>query len=231
MEDMFGQCRELQSLDLSSFNTANVENMSYMFEYCNKLNAIYASDKFTTSNVTSSNQMFYNCFSLSGDIAYDNKTYDKTYAKIVGGYFRDKAYANRPWAKYADGTLTFFVSEYKRTIDGSNGEYELNTGDNEPGWKDKRLSTTKVVFNESFRDVRPKTGYMWFFDFEYLTEIENISYLNTSEMTNMRDMFYRCSMFGSLDLSTFNTAKVTNMSHMFYDCSNLQYINISNFNT
>ncbi|WP_298640170.1 BspA family leucine-rich repeat surface protein [uncultured Prevotella sp.] len=230
MEDMFGQCRELQSLDLSSFNTANVENMSYMFEYCNKLNAIYASDKFTTSNVTSSNQMFYNCFSLSGDIAYDNKTYDKTYAKIVGGYFRDKAYANRPWAKYADGTLTFFVSEYKRTIDGSNGEYELNTGDNEPGWKDKRSSTTKVVFDESFKDARPTTGYMWFYDFGYLAEIENISYLNTSEMTDMSYMFYRCEKLQSLDLSNFNAAMVTDMRYMFYDCSNLQSINLSNFN-
>ena len=231
MEDMFGQCRELQSLDLSSFNTANVENMSYMFEYCNKLNAIYASDKFTTSNVTSSNQMFYNCFSLSGDIAYDNKTYDKTYAKIVGGYFRDKAYANRPWAKYADGTLTFFVSEYKRTIDGSNGEYELNTGDNEPGWKDKRSSTTKVVFDESFKDVRPKTGYMWFYDFGYLTEIENISYLNASEMTDMSYMFYRCEKLQSLDLSNFNAAMVTDMRYMFSDCPKLQSLDLSNFNT
>ena len=231
MEDMFGQCRELQSLDLSSFNTANVENMSYMFEYCNKLNAIYASDKFTTSNVTSSNQMFYNCFSLSGDIAYDNKTYDKTYAKIIGGYFRDKAYENRPWVKYdKDNKTLIFQCGYKRVIDNSNGEYELNTGDNEPGWKDKRSSTTKVVFDESFKDVRPKTGYMWFYDFGYLTEIENISYLNASEMTDMSYMFYRCEKLQSLDLSNFNAAMVTDMRYMFYDCSNLQSINLSNFN-
>ncbi len=232
MEDMFGQCRELQSLDLSSFNTANVENMSYMFEYCNKLNAIYASDKFTTSNVTSSNQMFYNCFSLSGDIAYDNKTYDKTYAKIIGGYFRDKAYENRPWVKYdKDNKTLIFQCGYKRVIDNSNGEYELNTGDNEPGWKDKRSSTTKVVFDESFKDVRPKTGYMWFYDFGYLTEIENISYLNASEMTDMSYMFYRCEKLQSLDLSSFNTEMVETMRAMFSDCPKLQSLDLSNFNT
>ena len=230
MEDMFGQCRELQSLDLSSFNTANVENMSYMFEYCNKLNAIYASDKFTTSNVTSSNQMFYNCFSLSGDIAYDNKTYDKTYAKIVGGYFRDKAYANRPWAKYADGTLTFKYG-YKRTIDGSNGEYELNSGANQPGWNEKSSSITKVVFDESFKDVRPTTGYMWFYNCYKLTEIENISYLNTSEMTDMGSMFRNCNRLQSLDLSNFNTAKVKHMDYMFNWCETLQSLDLSNFNT
>ena len=234
MRYMFYGCISLQFLDLSNFNTENVEITFLMFSGCTKLKAIYASDKFTTDKITSSNSdnMFRDCRSLSGDIEYNYKFVDKTYAKIIGGYFRDKAYENRPWVKYdKDNKTLTFQCGYKRTIDGSNGEYELNTGDNEPGWTSKSLSITKVVFDESFKDARPTSGYMWFFDFEYLTEIENISYLNTSEMTNMRDMFYRCSMFGSLDLSTFNTAKVTDMGYMFYDCSKLQYINLSNFNT
>ena len=230
MEDMFGQCRGLQSLDLSSFNTANVTDMSYMFEYCSKLKSIYASDKFTTSNVTSSSDMFYSCTSLSGDKEFDQNYVDKTYAKIDGGYFRDKAYPNRPWAKYADGTLTFLYG-YKKTIDGSNGEYELNTGEKEPGWLGKNSSITKVVFDESFKNARPTTGYKWFCDYWKLTEIENISYLNTSEMTDMGYMFNGCSSLQSLDLSNFNTAKVTDMYMMFYDCSELQSLDLSSFNT
>ena len=230
MEDMFGQCRGLQSLDLSSFNTANVTDMSYMFEYCSKLKSIYASDKFTTSNVTSSSDMFYSCTSLSGDKEFDQNYVDKTYAKIDGGYFRDKAYPNRPWAKYADGTLTFLYG-YKKTIDGSNGEYELNTGEKEPGWLGKNSSITKVVFDESFKNARPTTGYKWFCDYWKLTEIENISYLNTSEMTDMGYMFNGCSSLQSLDLSNFNTAKVNSMAFMFYTCSKLQSLDLSNFNT
>ena len=258
MYSMFEDCFILQSLDLSSFNTKKVNKMLRMFFNCNKLVSIYASNLFTTDNVSEydSRQMFLYCDSLSGDIAYDQNHVDKTYAKIDGGYFRDKAYANRPWAKYADGTLIFQCG-YKRVIDNSNGEYELNTGANQPGWYEKYSYITKVVFDESFKDARPTTGYMWFYNCYKLTGIENISYLNTSEMTNMEKMFGRCSklesldlsnintekvetmrymfdscsMFESLDLSNFNTAKVTDMRYMFYDCSNLQSLDLSSFNT
>ena len=34
---MFGECSELEYLDLSNFDTSNVTNMEYMFEECNKL--------------------------------------------------------------------------------------------------------------------------------------------------------------------------------------------------
>ena len=232
MYNMFDHCYSLKSIDLSSFNTGNVVNMSSMFEKCYGLEVIYASDKFTTDKVASSNNMFLDCTSLSGDIEYDKNTVDKTYAKTVGGYFRDKAYENRPWVKYDkdNKTLTFLVGEYKGAINNSNGEYELNSGANQPGWNKESSSITKVVFDVSFKDARPTTGYMWFYDFGYLTEIENISYLNTSEMTDMSYMFYRCEKLQSLDLSNFNAAMVTDMRYMFYDCSNLQSINLSNFN-
>ena len=55
----------------------------------------------------------------------------------------------------------------------------------------------------------------------------NISYLNTSEMTDMSYMFYRCEKLQSLDLSNFNTAKVIDMSYMFNNCSKLQSLIIS----
>ena len=229
MAKMFYFCKYMQSLDLSNFNTANVTDMSSMFYNCTDLKAIYASGKFTTSNVTSSSDMFYNCTSLSGDITYDENTIDKTYAKIDGGYFRDKAY-NRPWVKYADGTLTFQYG-YKKTIDGSNGEYELNTGEKEPGWLGKNSSITKVVFDKSFKNARPTTGYKWFCDYWKLTEIENISCLNTSEMTDMGYMFTGCSSLLSLDLSNFNTAKVTDMYMMFYACRKLPSLDLSSFTT
>ena len=233
MFKMFDHCYSLKSIDLSSFNTGNVVDMGSMFENCSGLEAIYASDKFTTDKVASSNNMFLDCTSLSGDIEYDKNTVDKTYAKIDGGYFRNKAYANRPWAKYADGTLTFFVSEFKKTIDGSNGEYKLNIGSDSPGWwtDNKSASITKVVFDKSFQDARPKSCSMWFRDCNNLKTIENIKYLNTSEVTDMRAMFYGCESLNSIDVSNFNTAKVKDMRYMFYGCISLQFLDLSNFNT
>ena len=38
MNNMFSFCYSLISLDLSSFNTINVNNMSYMFKDCKSLN-------------------------------------------------------------------------------------------------------------------------------------------------------------------------------------------------
>ena len=37
---MFYECSKLTNINLSSFNTQNVTNMSHMFEDCSKLNEI-----------------------------------------------------------------------------------------------------------------------------------------------------------------------------------------------
>ena len=111
------------------------------------------------------------------------------------------------------------------------GAYALNTGYNIPGWSNIRGSVTKVVFDESFKDVRPTSCYQWFRLFKLLTTIEGIENLNTEKVTNMSEMFNSCSGLTSLDLSSFNTAKVTNMNGMFGGCSDLISIDLSSFNT
>ena len=68
MSLLFDHCQKLTSLDLSNFNTAKVTNMNRMFSNCSNLKAIYASDKFITAAVTKSENMFSYCGSLSGDI-------------------------------------------------------------------------------------------------------------------------------------------------------------------
>ena len=227
MYRMFKSCG-LTSLDLSNFNTAKVTNMELMFSGCSNLKTIYASDKFITAAVTKSENMFSYCGSLSGDIDWSDKAVDKTYAKIDGGYFRDKAYANRPWVKYADGTLTFRCG-YKKIL-GEN-EYELNSGKNQPKWNTYASKIFKVVFEASFANARPTNCYAWFVNFKNLTQIEGIENLNTENVTSMRDMFNGCSSLTSLDLTNFNTAKVTDMKLLFANCSALESLDLSMFNT
>ena len=222
---LFFSCLKLTSLDLSNFNTEKVTNMNAMFQVCRNLKTIYASDKFTTAAVTKSEKMFAYCDSLSGDIDWtSDKPNDKTYAKIDGGYFRDKAYDNRPWVKYADGTLTFRCG-YKK-IWGEN-EYELNSGENRPEWFTHYFETSKVVFEASFANARPTSCYAWFRNFKNLTQIEGIENLNTENVTSMSSMFDSCSGLISLDVTNFNTANVTDMSYMFYCCYKLKEIYVS----
>ena len=64
-----------------------------------------------------------------------------------------------------------------------------------------------------------------------LQSITGMSYLNTSEVTNMSLMFSNCTKLTSLDLSSFNTSQVTNMYCMFYNCSGLTSLDLSSFNT
>ena len=228
MYKMFDSCG-LTSLDLSSFNTEKVTGMESMFSGCSNLKTIYASGNFFTASVTFSKDMFASCNSLSGDIDWtSDKVTDKTYAKIDGGYFRDKAYDNRPWVKYADGTLTFRCG-YKNTL-GEN-EYALNSGEEKPAWNKQGNNITRVVFDASFANARPTTCYAWFQDFQSLKQIEGIENLNTENVTNMAYMFRDCRKLAELDVTHFNTANVTSMSNMFCNCSNLTSLDVTHFNT
>ena len=229
MGRMFSNCSALTSLDVTNFNTKKVTNMGRMFFECQALTTIYASSKFVTTQVSQSRDMFYNCKKLKGEEEWKNdKAIDKTYAKIDGGYFRDKAYDNRPWVKYADGTLTFRCG-YKKTL-GEN-EYELNSGEKLPKWYTHDTEISKVVFEASFANARPTNCYAWFVNFKNLTQIEGIENLNTENVTSMRNMFDGCSSLISLDVTNFNTANVTDMRYMFCGCSKLTSLDVTKFNT
>ena len=230
MYRMFNACG-LTSLDLSNFNTAKVENMELMFSGCSNLKTIYASDKFKTAAVTKSKNMFLGCSSLSGELAWtSDKVADKTYATLDGGYFREKGVADRPWVKYADGTLTFRYG-FKRTVDINRNEYELNSGDTIPAWNKSINNIPRVVFDASFANARPTTCYAWFKNFTNLTQIEGIENLNTEKVTDMSSMFLTCLCLKSLDVTNFNTANVKDMGFMFSGCRNLAELDLSNFNT
>ena len=64
MSYMFYYCQNLTSLDVSNFDTSNVTDMSGMFNDCRNLTSLDVSS-FNTTNVTSMSRMFYNCTNLT----------------------------------------------------------------------------------------------------------------------------------------------------------------------
>jgi surface protein len=62
----------------------------------------------------------------------------------------------------------------------------------------------------------------------YLKTID-VSNLNTSNVTTMRNMFSSMQFVEELDLSNFDTSKVTSFNSMFSGCSALKKINMSSF--
>ncbi len=236
MDWMFVGCNRLTSLDLIGFNTSKVTSMNWMFRYCSNLQTIYVSHEWNTDAVTSSADMFDGCTSLVGGQGTKFKSSnpkDKTYAHNDGG-ISNPGYFDAMIEAYAcytssNKTLTFYYDK-KRSL-RSGDSYELNTGSNNPKWKDAamRNEMTKAVFDPSFAGARPTTTYAWFSKMANLQSITGLNYLNTSEVTNMANMFVECTL-PSLDLNSFNTSKVTDMSNMF-DGSRLTNLELSSFNT
>ena len=228
MSTMFYNCSKLTSLYLTNFNTENVTDMGYMFFDCSSLTTIYASSKFVTTQVSNSSGMFKNCEKLKGEEECTNdKATDKTYAKIEGGYLSRAI----PRVKYADGTLTFFLTSKETLGENEYGIYGLGA---KPDWVWKNpnvTKVTKVVFDPAFANARPTNCYAWFQGYVNLTSIEGIEYLNTSQVTDMHNMFSECSHLQTTDFSGFDTRKVKDMSYMFHNCGSLKSLDISNFNT
>ena len=222
MIHMFYGCSALKSLDLTNFNTAKVTYMNNMFEGCSALTTIYVSDKFVTDNVSNGSDMFTGCKSLKD---YSDSKTDHTYANCgTTGYFT-------PVFDYAEfdnatGTLTF-----RRGLSKPAGAYNLNEGNNEPGWLTQKENIYKVVFDASFANTRPTSCCKWFDGCQKLTEIKGIENLNTQNVTNMNNMFYNCNKLSSLVITNFNTANVKYMRSMFGFCQKLTSLNVTNFNT
>ena len=239
MNQMFYYCSNLKSLDISHFNTAKVTDMTDMFRECNNLRTIYVGDGWSTAAVTNSTNMFYKCNSLvggKGTTFNDSNPKDKTYARIDGGASNPGYFTAESTMAYAcytpeNTTLTFYYDNLWFSRTGIS--YFLNTGDNIPGWLNHVYNTnaTKVVFDPSFAVARPTSTDAWFYDMENLETIEGMSYLNTSEVTDMAFMFRGCTRLTSIDLSSFNTSKVTNMRAMFAYCNSLKSLDLSSFNT
>ena len=81
-----------------------------------------------------------------------------------------------------------------------------------------------------FNTTNVTNMYQMFSGCSSLTNLD-LSSFNTSNVTYMTSMFRDCEYLTSLDLSSFNTSKVTNMQSMFYGCTRLINLDLSSFNT
>lgn len=75
---MFCDCKELKEVDLSNFNTENVENMAHMFSGSEKLEKVNLSN-FNALKADSLSGIFYQCKKLKqeGIITKDKKIIDQ----------------------------------------------------------------------------------------------------------------------------------------------------------
>ena len=130
------------------------------------------------------------------------------------------------WVIDKDGVLTISPTD---GVSGTLDNTRINaSGYNNDKWFVYNLSVKKVIVNPGVK-VNTIGAYL-FHDFRNCTEMD-ISNLDTSNVTNMRGMFYNCSGLTSLDVTGFDTSKVTDMTDMFAGCRSLTTLDVSGFDT
>ena len=200
---MFFNCPNIESIDLSSFDTSSVTNMSYLFSECTELTNIDLS-LFDTKNVTNMGSMFFNCSKLTNiDLSNFNT---KNVSNMSFMFFKCNSLTNID--------LSSFNTENVKNISGMF----------------YRCSNLEEIDLNSFNTKNVTNMNSMFYNCSGLKNL-NLTSFNTQNVTNMSYLFYGCSNLSFLNLFYFDTRNVNNMNSMFSRCTNLIKINLSSFNT
>ena len=98
------------------------------------------------------------------------------------------------------------------------------------GWKAPWSNYNNSIISATInKTVIAKTASGAFYDCKSLRSID-LSGLDTSNVTDMTDMFAGCSNLASLDLAPLDTSNVTSMLAMFNSCTSLESLDLSSFN-
>ncbi|MFP7289445.1 immunoglobulin-like domain-containing protein [Enterococcus hirae] len=252
MSYMFAYQTLLKNLDVSSFDTSKVTDMSQMFTAMWKLENLNISG-FDTSNVTDMNSMFANA-PLKKLTLGDTFKFVEANASLTSAWKREDGkgtfYSAEDFMKnYGTGDLTagtyvsvetgtwgtcpYTFDEDTRTLTIGAGELG---GHEESPWMTKKVAGGKIQkIVLSGKVIAPENSTNLFAGgattLQSLTEIEGLSQLDTSNVTDMSYMFAFQIALKNLDLSSFDTSKVTNMSWMFNSMWKLENLDISGFDT
>ena len=206
MKGMFEGAISIEKLDLSSWNTSKVTDMSGMF-----LQGLGSGDtgilkdldisSFDTSKVTDMNGMFCYCRNLENlDVSHFNTS------KVTNMY------------------SMFNGCEKLTSLDVSNFDTSQVTN----MWCTFQNLKNLLNLDVSRFDTSKVTNMRGMFNgCEKLTSLD-LTHFDTSNVDDMSYMLRNELAMKTMDLSSFNTSNVTNMSYMFEDDENLETIYVSN---
>ena len=207
VEDMayfFYKMNSLRSLELSSFNTDKATDMTGMFAYVNSLKKLDLTN-FNTSKVTNMSAMFHSMSNLDELKISSFNTENVT--NMNGMFYGASKLASLELSNFDTSNVT----DMGRMFSGMSSIQQLDL---------THFSTGNVAaMNDMFSLMTS------------LTQINFGANFDTSNVTDMTGMFYQSTSLVNLDLSHFNTRKVKSMISMFSQMSGLTILDISNFET
>lgn len=200
--DMFTNCSNLTSVDLSTWDFSLCNRMGNMFSGCSSITTINLSNS-TFPNVTDMSSAFLNCSSLENLIMdYVSFPSCTTFVNTFAGCTNPNLDLSicRDWVTSAATNLQTMFSVVKATvIDVS-------------GWDTSNVTNMFYVFNACTNVVTL-----------------NVSGWNTANVTNMYGLFYFCQSVTVLDVSQWNVNKVTTMGRLFSYTYSVTNIDTSNW--
>ncbi|WP_422717978.1 BspA family leucine-rich repeat surface protein, partial [Enterococcus hirae] len=231
MNAAFYGMSSVTSLDLSSFDTSKVTSMSNMF-YKTPLKKLTLGDTFKFVKSASGTAGLTSVW-----MREDGKGTFYSAADFMNNYGIGDLTAGTYVSVETDtwGTSPYMFDEDTGTLTIGAGEL---SGYEESPWNSDKVDSEaikKVVL--SGKVVAPENASLLFTgtsnkgDLTNVTEIEGLSQLDTSNVTDMRSMFYGMSSVTSLDVSGFDTGNVTDMKSMFNGMSSVTSLDVSGFDT
>ena len=260
MQSMFSSCSGLTELNVSSFDTSQVTNMSYMFMYSRGLISLDLSG-WNTSQVTNMQYMFYSCSGLTTIYVseYDETTgtgwttsavtsstnmFNKS-TKLVGqnGTAYDSNHTDAEYARIdkegEPGYLTDITNKVNRLVLAEYGASTTNylgstiTKDKIESIKFEKGTTMEAIssFDASEYQNGSVMGYYTDTDNDGLYELTFLSEVPIAPNKNGQYLFQNLTNVTEITFNNFSTFGVTSMYSMFYYCSVLENLDISRFDT
>ena len=201
--NMFAYFTGMTDVDLSSFDTSEVEDMNSMFYFNFALEKLDVS-KFDTSRVRSMYAMFDNLTSLK---ELDVSNFNTSNVDIMQYMFY-----NLNKVKVLD--VSHFDTGNVKSMEGMFAHMgslkSLNLSN---------FNTSKVT---TMRDMFTATTALQSLD---------LSSFDTRNVVDMRAMFFCMTALKTLNVTSFNTENVENMSNMFAHADSLEELDLSSFKT
>ena len=223
---MFYKLDKLISIDLSSFESREVKDMSHMFSYCENLKTIKLN--LETSNVTDMSSMFNNCSKLE----YLNlSTFNTINVKNMSFMFNNCSNLktlNLP-SSFNTEKVNNMACMFKNCSSLEYLDLPSSFGTNNVKDMSSMFSNCKNISSinlESFNTQEVTNMRSMFCDCQKLKELD-LSKFNTKNVKNMRKMFKSCFILKKLQIASFNTENVEDMSFMFDSCKDLEYLDLS----
>ena len=222
-----------ECLNLSNWDTRNVKESWYMLDDM-KLKSIILGSYFSLDLSHFPHGNLTNSKGEEDATWYDSKGTDMS-PWVVGFQNRHNTtiyYDTNPSSVeaygYRDGNTLVLTYDRDKSIHESQSQtvYSIPTNATEVKswpWSRDRYDLTKIKINPNFRDYDKLTSTAYMFSyFNNVTENEGFQYLDTSNVTNMSNMFswYARSLEDTNimpDVANWDTSKVEDMSGMFYD--------------